>query len=200
MRCGTVNRTRLFAVAVIVTVVSGLLVQVPSGADTPAPRWAVVQSDSPFFQQISDMTCLGSTTCFAIAENQASQGLVIGTTDGGTEWTERYLPSVGAVVDDLSCTSAADCAASIEGRSSSKVAFTADGGAHWSVRTLPGVGAGLGGVSCLSASTCDVVVQPNSTATTFTTTNDGSTWSAKRGTMEFGLATMRDTQGVHHWR
>ncbi len=97
--------------------------------------------------QITGVSCVSATQCWASAHAPSADGTVLGTANAGLSWSQEIPLSPG--LDQISCASVSSCVAVGD----TYAAWTTDSGAAWYATAPPGV-ASLSDVSCPSTSYC----------------------------------------------
>ena len=168
--------SRLFAMslATVVLVGSSALQTPASLRATPSAAWTW-QNPLPQGTQLVGISCGDTNTCLAVGD----LGAIVGTTDGGADWTQL---SVGTTSDlkAVSCPTTSVCfVISNQGA----ILKTVDDGATWTTQTS-GIPFGLEGISCATATVCFAV----SAGGDVTSTSDGgTTWTSKIPNAAYGL-------------
>ncbi len=126
---------------------------------------------------LNGLSCPTVNVCVAVGSTKTSSAFIVGTTNGGTVWTQQHVPAGVAGLNAISCPSTSDCIAV----GSKRFVETKDAGLKWSAHSL-GDGT-IVGISCGGAQTC-VAVGTDATTNvscaagrSFTTTDGGSTWT-----------------------
>ncbi len=105
------------------------------------------------------VTCPTAAVCYVTADNAAGSsgpsvlGALYVSTNGATSWSALALPAGLTFTSQLTCVSAAVCAAGGVDRGATVFAETTDGGHRWTVTTTGRTGTLLQ-LSCLSARHC----------------------------------------------
>ena len=144
--------------------------------------WSESTSYPVAVNQPGGLACPSAMTCMAVGTNTNGNLVVLGTTDGGSTWTNRAVPGGTLALRGISCASATTCEAVGEGQDGKAVlAGTADGGTTWTSQTVPAGPTLLDGISCALATTCEAVGSNSSLTTAFVlgTTDGGTTWTSQ---------------------
>jgi hypothetical protein len=152
----------------------GLIVKTDNGGRTWAQasprRWPVVDD---YFEvsYLGSVSCPSVMVCYAVGSGGKSDGpLIVSTTDGGTGWTVRTLPSISQA-ETIACTSTNVCL--VFGIAPDLIVLrTTDAGDSWDTDGVPGAGSNVSSASCPSAQDCFAVYQGG----VITTTDGGMTW------------------------
>jgi hypothetical protein len=145
--------------------------------------------------QVTALSCVSASVCWASGTNWQDGPSVAQTTDGGQTWTDM-TPAAWATAqwwpNAIDCVSATTCYLAgtdwSSGLQDPAAARTTDGGATWTVfgdlptfvSSDPNGTYTLGGISCVSAVSCVAVGglnESDGTATVITTADGGATWS-----------------------
>lgn len=117
------------------------------------------------------LSCATTTTCAAVGTAHFFE-----TSNGGTSWTTRTMPSNSSATDVVSCGSVSACVASAT--SSNIVWSTANAGLAWHSASLAKT-TRVNSLSCGSASSCEAVGAGQNQPVLWHTANGGTTWSAQ---------------------
>lgn len=161
----TIRWSATFCVAMLV-----MAIALPADASVTS-KWTQVRTPSPnsrgYLDGLSDISCVGSTWCWAVGGEQPGEGAAGGSGPGGPlaelwsggRWTAKALPNLpGAYLAGDSCVTRTFCVA-IEGDDSliegnDSLIWN---GANWSIVPTAGLSGSLNAVSCTSASWCMAV-------------------------------------------
>ena len=134
------------------------------------------------------VSCPSSQICEAVGSNVQGGALMLGTSDGGTDWSVQHIPSGALELSGISCSSTTDCEA--VGATTARTGLilgTTNGGALWSAQPGPNAVAGYSGLDCVTATAFCVAVgsyypKPKNLtypiAVASTTANAGASWAA----------------------
>jgi hypothetical protein len=139
---------------------------------------------------IAEVVCASTTVCEAVGSFGTTAGTayapipyVLGTSNGGSTWTEQTLPSGTSYIGGIACPSVAVCEAdggfSYGGSQSNALIGTADDGSTWTTQSLPSGTNESGQIVCPSAVVCKLLGQSSSGAVAVSTTNGGTTWTTQ---------------------
>jgi photosystem II stability/assembly factor-like uncharacterized protein len=118
--------------------------------------------------------------CEAVGDTRGASGLVLGTTNGGTNWTQQPVPKDTEGLEAISCPSHLACIA--VGRN--VITDTTNGGLTWATRVVSHVS--FTGISCGGPKTCVAVGSPATNnsfcpdGVSYTTTDLGKSWSSTK--------------------
>jgi hypothetical protein len=176
-------------------IVNGFFIGQAALVTTDAGRTWTGYATLPATFQVTAISCVSASVCWASGTNWQDGPGVAETTDGGQTWTDR-TPAAWATAtwwpNAIDCVSAATCwLAGMDwttGLQDPAMAKTTDEGATWTtLSNLPTFVSHdqngtyqLGGISCLSAASCVAVGGLNDgggTATVISTTDGGATWT-----------------------
>jgi large repetitive protein len=148
------------------------------------------------FIDVTSISCVSTSVCWAAGIGQGSAGEVIESTNGGQTWTEKspaFLADSGGTrtPNAIDCVSVTTCWLAGVSQATSQgpeVDETTDGGATWTAfSNLPAIAKydpdgtyTLNGISCTSALACVLVGglnYPDGKAQVIATTDGGATWS-----------------------
>jgi len=149
--------------------------------------WTVAADPALDGDVITSLTCPLPTTCVASGYSGtagAPNGLMLLTTDLGSDWTAANLPWEVGYVSDVECASASTCLA-LPGFASSLhnvptyVIRSTDGGLNWSLLEIAAASAGvsLSAVQCPTATHCIAVGAASSSAHVVVSDDAGATWT-----------------------
>jgi hypothetical protein len=132
------------------------------------------------------IACPTPQRCYVVASSD-SEAYVLGTSDGGSSWTETPVGSIDSSIGEIACPTASHCVAVGQ----DVIVVTTDGGTDWTSVATP---AGMEGVNvtCPTAAVCLVTggLTPTGSdipnAAVMRSTNGGLTWTL----------TKLDAQGV----
>ena len=96
---------------------------------------------------LTGVSCSSDTTCLATGPH------LIGTTNGGSNWTDLGTPIGSTTLESVSCITTTICTA-VGGNS---IIATTNGGAGWTSEGTPSGVASLSGVMCASPVNCEAV-------------------------------------------
>ena len=163
---------------VLSTVAVFLPTSVPAVAATSG--WAVSTTFSTTISTLNGISCYSSTDCEAVGTVVSFSAVIVGTTDGGTTWTQPQVLSGIDSLGGISCPSTTVCeAVGSNSLASAEILGTTDGGTTWTPQTVPPGIDLLEGVSCSSTSVCEAVGFNNSSSAVIVGTGDGgSTWNS----------------------
>jgi len=138
--------------------------------------WQVADSFTNKSIALAGVSCPTAQECFAVGETTLKTGLILVSTDGGTTWTQRSVPSGVGSLDAIACPSATECIA-VGGITA---ITTLDGGTTWTVQLLGKKS--LNGIACPTTSECIAVGESTApvsgcdSGASFTTLDAGHTW------------------------
>jgi photosystem II stability/assembly factor-like uncharacterized protein len=123
-------------------------------------------------------SCLTAKACVFVGND--ADYFVLTTTNGGSTFTKKVVPSGVTGLMGVSCVSTSDCTA-VGSASDGAAAIlrSTNGGATWSSQTAPTGTGSLNSVSCASATHCVAVGQEDTGGPAVLVTTDGGTiWSS----------------------
>ena len=144
--------------------VGGLTILVSTNGGT---SWSEVSQPNGSYASLQGVTCTAGGTCLAVG----SDGAVLASTDGGTNWASR---TSGTSVDlnAVTCTASTACMAVGE---AGTVATSADGGSTWRSQGS-GTSQDLNGVSCPGRGLC---LATGTGGTILASTDGGASWKSR---------------------
>ena len=149
-----------------------------SPVDRTQPGWQTTQAFGSLSLGLTGVACATPTTCEAVGVTGYGTALALGTTNGGTAWTQQALPKVNGSLTAVVCPSNLDCIAVGSGA----YLTTVNGGLDWSSHSFGHVS--LTGISCAGPKFCLAVGSSASRKTTcpsgssYASTDGGKTWTA----------------------
>lgn len=157
------------------------------------------QSTPSDIEAITSIACGSTDTCIAVGESSNWGAGAVGTTDGGSQWSDLTLPSTlpqDAPLYGVSCATAMDCTAvggsDAEGDASGIAVATLDAGADWEAQQVPPSVDQLSSIGCTSAKACVAVGYGGSSSPNIgilaTTTDAGVDWSVTSPAATAGLS------------
>jgi photosystem II stability/assembly factor-like uncharacterized protein len=149
--------------------------------DQSRPGWQTTQSFGTLSQGLTGVSCATGTTCEAVGVTGYGTALALGTTNGGTAWTQQGLPKVDGSLTAVACPSSAACIAVGSGA----YLTTADGGLNWTPHSFGHVS--FTGISCAGPKFCLAV---GSTATHNTSCPAGSSYASSDGGKTWSTTTL----------
>lgn len=127
---------------------------------------------------LSGVSCPSTSDCFAVGYTPTGPpAVIISTTDGGTNWGIKSLPSAISIPSAISCRSTTECIVT----GGAAALTTTDGGVSWRIGSVPGGIGVLSGVACPSFAEC-VAVGTSASSTSgviIRTVNAGVSWTSE---------------------
>jgi len=149
-------------------------------SDTAGDPYSGNGTPGDSFATLSALTCVSSSACVVVGQNQRGWLYAATTADGGATWTPSPVPVPVGALDGVSCWSATACLAVGSSPADVGVALTTkDGGAHWTDVPLPAGTPPLDAVSCAGTGRCVAVGQDpvsSSPAVALSTGDGGEVW------------------------
>src|SRR5487761_1541999 len=141
------------------------------------------QDPVPGSAGLSAVACASTADCWAVGAGGKSgasplAGVVVATTDGGSQWTVQQAPTGTGALESVACTNNSDCWAVGQDVSGGvDINASTNGGLTWSAQVAPAsVTSGeLSGITCVGASDCWAV----GAGAVIGTSDGGSSWSAE---------------------
>jgi hypothetical protein len=176
-------------------IVNGFFIGQAALVSTDAGRTWTGYATLPSTFQVTAVSCVSASVCWASGTNWQDGPGVAETTDGGQTWTDRTPAAWASATwwpNAIDCVSATTCwLAGLDwtvGLQNPAMAKTTDGGATWTtLSNLPTFVSHdqngtyqLNGISCLSAASCVAVGglnESDGTATVISTADGGATWT-----------------------
>ena len=158
------------------------------GTTSAGSMWSA-ETLPPTIDTFSGISCPTSMECFAVGSTYApndptgTYGVILTTSDGGTQWNPLVSAGAGVFLDSISCGSASDCVAvgTANSYSVGVILVTTDGGATWTRSTSPSEATELFGVSCPTVDSCIAVGYGNSGPPRRRASSSGLTMVAQTG-------------------
>jgi photosystem II stability/assembly factor-like uncharacterized protein len=132
------------------------------------------------------ISCVSATNCIAIGSNPQglsdnnAAALAIESTDGGNTWNSLTLPPGTATVDQISCSTTAQCVAgglSATADGKAPLYQSSDGGTTWSaVASAPSAISEIAGISCPATHQCAMVGRQIDRKAATAASSDLGTW------------------------
>jgi photosystem II stability/assembly factor-like uncharacterized protein len=134
---------------------------------------------SGFDTGLTTVTCPSTSVCYAFGYSASLAEVILGTTDGGSNWSVQDTIDAFGGTPDITCVSTSDCFALTDpngGSGSGTILQTLSGGASWTSLPLPPNLPQLTSMTCTSAQNCLVV----GGADVLQTSNGGTSWTVQR--------------------
>jgi hypothetical protein len=165
------------------TVLVAMALVIPATPVLAAQKWAVQVSHPAPPVALSDVSCPTSSACVAVGDTPDAAGAIVTSTDGGSTWTSRKVPSGFAYFEEVSCATAAFCVAVGSQNSDGALVTTTNGGVTWDAFKLPKDlhSSRLDGVGCVAVGTSSDCVTGGTSSSgqlfILTSTDQGTTWA-----------------------
>jgi photosystem II stability/assembly factor-like uncharacterized protein len=146
--------------------------------DQSQPGWQATQSFGHLSLGLTGVACATGATCEAVGVTGYGTALALGTTNGGTAWTQQSLPKVDGSLTAVACPSSLGCIAVGSGA----YLITTNGGSSWTSHSFGHVS--FTGISCAGPKFCLAVgsrVSNNTSCpsgSSYTSSDGGKTWRA----------------------
>ena len=143
----------------------GVIMATTNGGASWAKQSVPPMVTTGFGSGLQSIVCPSVTDCFATGVSSSAGGVVLGTTDGGAQWTVRWSGTQAPThyADDVTavaCPSTIDCYALADNEQADNVSgllATTDGGTTWTSLAFPPNTAQMSGITCQSLTNCFVV-------------------------------------------
>ena len=152
-----------------------------SPVDQSRPGWQITQNLGPLSLGLTGVACATGTTCEAVGVTGYGTALALGTTNGGTAWSQQALPKVNGSLTAVACPSRLDCIAVGSGA----YLTTTNSGVNWTQHSFGRVS--LTGISCAGSKFCLAV---GSSATQNSSCPSSSSYASTDGEKTWSKATL----------